>query len=85
MAKKNLSIWHKLNEKKIKTFRNIKLEDNEIKKFFNNLHKIGYSKVNRNKKKLEQSNLIKAFQRKFRQDLVNGKVDKECYLISKSI
>ena len=85
LAKKNLSIWHKLNEKKIKTFRNIKLEDNEIKKFFNNLHKIGYSKVNQNKKKLEQSNLIKAFQRKFRQDLVNGKVDKECYLISKSI
>ena len=42
-------------------------------------------KVNRTKKKLEYSNLIKAFQRKFRQDLVNGKVDKECYLISKSI
>ena len=85
LAKKNLSIWHKLNEKKIKIFRNIKLEDNEIKNFFNNLHKIGYSKVNVNKKKLEQSNLIKAFQRKFRQDLVNGKVDKECYLISKSV
>ena len=84
LAKKNLSIWHKLNEKKIKTFRNISLKDNEIKKFFNNLHKIGYSKV-KEIKKLEQSNLIKAFQRKFRQDLVNGKVDKECYLISKSI
>ena len=50
LAKKNLSIWHKLNEKKIKTFRNINLKDNEIKKFFNNLDKIGYSKVNEIKK-----------------------------------
>ena len=85
LAKKNLSIWHKFNEKKIKSFRNISLKDNEKRIFFVNLHKIGYSKVNRTKKKLEYSNLIKAFQRKFRQDLVNGKVDKECYLISKSI
>ena len=85
LAKKNLSIWPKLNEKKIKSFRNISLRDNEKKIFFNNLHRIGYSKVNRTKKKFEYLNLIKAFQRKFRQDLVNGKVDKECYLISKSI
>ena len=85
LAKKNLSIWHKLDEKKIKTFRNINLKDNEIKKFFNNLDKIGYSRARGNKKKLEKSSLIKAFQRKFRQDLVNGKVDKECYLISKSL
>ena len=59
--------------------------DNEKKFFLNNLHRIGYSKVNRTKKKFEYLNLIKAFQRKFRQDLVNGKADKECYLISKSI
>ena len=85
LAKKNLSIWYNLNEKKIKTYRNIKLKDNEIQMFFNNLNKIGYSKANLNKKKLEQSNLIKAFQRKFRQCLVNGKVDKECYLISKNL
>ncbi len=85
LAKKNLSIWHKLNKNKIKIFRNINLKDNEIKLFFNNLHKIGYSKANRTKTKIEQSNLIKAFQRRFRQDLINGKVDKECYLISKTL
>ena len=85
LAKKNLSIWHNFKEKKIKSFRNISLKDKEKRIFFDNLHKIGYSKVNRSKKKLKYSNLIKAFQRKFRQDLVNGKVDKECYLISKSI
>ena len=85
LAKKNLSTWHKLNKKKISTYRNIELKDNEIKIFFNNLHKIGYTKANGTKKEFEKSNLIKAFQRKFRQDLVNGKVDKECYLISKTL
>ena len=85
LAKNNLSIWYNLNKKKIKTYRNMKLKHNERKIFFNNLSKIGYSKVNTNKKKLEKSNLIKAFQMKFRQELVNGKVDKECYLISKNI
>ena len=85
LSKKNLSIWHKLNKKKIKIYRNVNLKDDEIEVFFNNLHKIGYPKVHGAKKKLKQSNLIKAFQRKFRQDLVNGKVDKECYLISKTL
>ena len=85
LAKKNLSIWHKLDKKKIRIYRNINLKNNEIKIFFNNLNKIGYSKVEGTKKRLKQSNLIKAFQRKFRQDLINGKVDKECYLISKTL
>ena len=29
--------------------------------------------------------IIKAFQRRFRQDLINGKIDKECFLISKNL
>ena len=29
--------------------------------------------------------IIKAFQRRFRQDLVNGLIDKECFLISKNL
>ena len=85
LAKKNLSIWHRLDKKKIRIYRNINLKDNEIKIFFKNINKIGYTKVKGNKKKFKQSNLIKAFQRKFRQDLINGKVDKECYLISKTL
>ena len=85
LSNKDLSIWHKLNEKKIKTYRNVSLKDNEIKKFYSNLYKIGYLKVHGTQKKFKQSNLIKAFQRRFRQELVNGKVDKECYLISKAL
>ena len=57
----------------------------EKNNFLKNLYKIGYSKVlykNRNKNiKL----LTSAFQRRFRQDLVNGIIDEECLLISKNL
>ena len=85
LAKKNLSVWHNFNEAKIKKFRNHKLKHNEVKIFFQKLHKIGYRKSGKIAKKMEEINLVKAFQRKFRQSLVNGKVDKECYLISKNL
>ena len=29
--------------------------------------------------------IVKAFQRRYRQDLINGKLDKECLLISKNV
>ena len=40
------------------------------KKFFKFLFKIGYSK-----KVLNKKTLVIAFQRRFRQELVNGKID----------
>ena len=85
LAKKNLCKFHSLNERKIKIYRNLKLESFENKKFLTNLHKIGYSdikKVNTNK---SRELIIKAFQRRYRQDLINGKPDKECLLISKNL
>ena len=78
LARDNLCHWHRLNQKKIKILRNKKIDNTYINKFFKNLHKIGYHKY---KKKY----LIKAFQRRFRQGLINGKVDEECLLISKSL
>tara|TARA_A100001015_G_C14953594_1_gene697805 strand:- start:115 stop:831 length:717 start_codon:yes stop_codon:yes gene_type:complete len=80
LAKKNLCFWHKLKERKIKIFRKQKLSIKEEAYFIKNLYKIGYSK-NFGDKKI----LTKAFQRRFRQHLVDGKVDKECFLISKSL
>ena len=66
-------------------YRNLKLNKFEKKLFFNNLRIIGYLKLSKkNSKKLEKS-LINAFQRRFRQDLINGKVDKECLLISENL
>ena len=65
--------------------RNLKINKLEKKLFFNNLRIIGYLKLSKaNSKKLEKS-LINAFQRRFRQDLINGKIDKECLLISKNL
>ena len=71
--------------KKIKKFRKIRLSSKkEEKSFTKNLHKIGYMKISQKRSKKDRL-IIKAFQRRFRQDLVNGIVDKECFLISKNL
>ena len=85
LAKKKLCKWHDLSENKIKIYRNIKLDIYNEKKFFNNLYKIGYSKIFGAKYKSKKINLIKAFQRRYRQSLINGKIDKECLLISQNL
>ena len=82
LAKKNLCKWHNLNEYKIRKNRNLKLKIIDEKAFFSNLYKIGYS-ITKNKN--EKINLTKAFQRRFRQNLINGKIDQECLLISKNL
>ncbi len=82
LAKQNLCLWHELDENKIATFRSIKLNSHERENFFNNLYKIGYLKESGGKYEIK---LIKAFQRKFRQNLINGLIDKECHLISKNL
>ena len=55
--------------------------------FLRNLYKIGYSKHsydNKNKNKHIKL-LTKAFQRRFRQEIINGIIDKECLAISENI
>jgi len=78
LSKDNLCQWHKLDEKKIKELRYQKIDNLKKDVFFKNLYKIGYGKY-------EKKYLIEAFQRRFRQGLINGKVDEECLLISKSL
>ena len=84
LSKLKLAFWHNLNEKKIEKQRLIKLNKVEEKKFFKNINKIGYKGI----KKSNISNnkiLIKSFQRRFRQSLINGIVDQECLIISKNL
>ncbi len=87
LARKNIGIWHSLSENDLKKNR-LKNIDLKIEKyFFKNLQKIGYNfsnpdKITKNKYLIL---LTKAFQRRFRQQIVNGKIDKECYLISKNL
>ena len=87
LAKKNVSIWHNLDRHKLRKLR--KKKCNEIMKnlFLKNLFRIGYGKKGKNNVKKNQYLIfiIKAFQRRFRPELVNGKIDQECLLISKNL
>ena len=86
LAKKKLVFWHNLNQKKIKKFRHDNFLTNiQEKVFLKNLHKIGYNDVKGFKFRKNMKYLTLAFQRRFRQSLVNGKIDKECLLISKNL
>ena len=84
LSRSNLACWHHLNEKKLKQFRLLKLTKIEKEFFLRKIHKFGYKKVNNFKNK-NYTNLIKAFQRRFRPTLVNGISDKECLTISKNL
>ena len=86
LAKKKLGFWYNLDQKKIKQFRNKKLLTSiEENMFLENLYKIGYNYVKGAKSGQNLKYLTLAFQRRFRQSLVNGKIDKECLLISKNL
>ena len=78
-------MWHDLNEKTLFKTRKIKVDKYDEINFLKNLYKIGYSRVlNKNRNKNIKL-LTKAFQRRFRQDVVNGIIDEECLLISKNL
>ena len=85
LGKKRVSFWHKLNEDKTKIYRKKELSSIEKKLFLKNLYQFGYCQIKEKSINQNISYLTKAFQRRFRQDLINGKIDKECLLISKSL
>ena len=84
---KNKLVWHhNLDLKKIKKFRKVKLSSKfEENIFIKNLYRIGYKKIESLKLSKNKEYLTKAFQRRFRQDLVDGKIDQECLIISKNL
>jgi len=83
LANKKIGIWHKVEEKKLKKTRNKKITKTEILKFIRYLTKIGYFVENLNKNR--KFKLFKSFQRRFRQKLINGKIDKECLIIAEKL
>ena len=80
LSKFGIGHWHSLSHTTLKKYRMEKINFLEEKNFFNNLNKIGYTK-----KILNKNMFISAFQRRYRQDLINGKIDKECLLLSKNL
>ena len=85
LAKVKLAHWHQLNEKELIKYRFKKINFLEEKNFFINLHKIGYIKVQSKSSIYKKRLLIKAFQRRFRQGLINGISDQECLILSKNL
>ena len=85
LAKSKLSKWHNLDEKKLKRERLISLNLVEESNFMVNLTKIGYFKISQKNNNSKKKIIIKAFQRHFRQKLINGIPDKECLIISNNL
>ena len=87
LSKNKIGLWHTLKNQELIKNRRFQISYIEKGIFLNNLFKIGYSKkiphsLNKNK---YLNNLIKAFQRRFRPELINGKTDKECLIISTNL
>ena len=86
LAKQKLGWWHNLELKYIKKFRKVKIDTlAEKNRFLRNLHKIGYNNIKGLNTNIDNKYLTKAFQRRFRQSLIDGKVDRECFLISQNL
>ena len=82
LANKKIGVWHKL---KFKECNKLRGNINNIEKnfFIKKLKKFGYftntSKINELKK------VVNSFQRRFRPELIDGKIDRECFEIIKSL
>ncbi len=86
LANNGLVWFHNLDSNKIKKFRKVKIFTKfEENIFLKNLYKIGYKKIEGLKLSKNVEYLTKAFQRRFRQELVDGKIDQECLIISKNL
>ena len=84
LAKNGVGIWHDYKPKILKKFRKTKnLPKQNEKKFVKNLNEIGYCFSNKNK--LFFIKTIKAFQRHFRKELINGVLDRECFVIAQNL
>ena len=85
LSKNKIGHWYNLNEKKLIKKRNFTADKLEKIKFIKNLYEIGYPKnILINKYKYSKL-LTTAFQRRFRQELVNGIIDQECLIISNNL
>ena len=89
LAKKKIGIWHSLRKSKLLKNRGLKINKLEKEIYIKNLTKIGYNlglkKIPKTEKKKFLKIISKAFQRRFRQDIVDGIIDKECLLISQNL
>ena len=87
LYKNKIGVWHNLKNKKLIFLREKNVPVREANLFLNKLRKFGYFYKNtiiKGRKKYKKL-LIKTFQRRFRPELINGKIDQECVLIIKNL
>ena len=83
LSKYRIGVWHSVEKKFLNKCRFKKINKIEEKIFLKCLVKIGYFFK---KNKINSISLyVKAFQRRFRPELINGKIDLECLEIAKSL
>jgi N-acetylmuramoyl-L-alanine amidase len=87
LSQNRVGLWHTIKNKDLLKNRKIKTTKIDKEFFFKNLYKIGYSKnISKNTSNKKHLNcLTLAFQRRFRQEIIDGKVDGECLLISQNL
>ena len=87
LSRNKIGIWHTLDKQELTKNKKLKISEVEKNIFFKNLFKIGYSKKypKDNSRDKYSRELAKTFQRRFRQELVDGKIDRECLLFSKNL
>tara|TARA_B110000211_G_scaffold225048_1_gene276784 strand:- start:82 stop:804 length:723 start_codon:yes stop_codon:yes gene_type:complete len=78
LSKKKIGYWYNIRKLKNYNFN----KTNVRKLFFMNLYKIGYRYFDIKKPLRQDLKVVKAFQRRFRQNKVNGLIDQECLKIS---
>ena len=84
LAKNKVGIWHNYEPNFLRRYRRLKvLTKQDKKKFIKNLNKIGYCFSVKNKPFFIK--IIKAFQRHFRKELINGILDHECLMIAQNL
>jgi len=87
LAKFGIGKWHSILPRILINNRGKKINLTDRKIFFTNLSRIGYFTKNTNILKNDKflNLVVVAFQRRFRQELINGKIDQECFIISKNL
>ena len=84
LSKKKIGVWHDYKSAFLTKNRNLRvIKKNDRRKFTKFLIKIGYCVPYQKKRMLFK--IIKAFQRRFRKELINGVLDQECLIIAKNL
>ena len=84
LANNKIGIWHNCKSSLLRQYRNIKILEKKDKiKFIKNLNNIGYCFSTKKKSFLVK--IMKAFQRHYRPELINGRADKECLIIAQNL